>query len=324
VSSQSPHNITLSSVWASSRTEDGVELLDRLAETGIASLELEYRVTTPMLTQLRRELGPRGLTVASVHNFFPLPPEMPRERASGDLFNLAASDKEERLLAVRQTQHTLEQAAELEAGVVVLHLGWLEGLEDKKVTREAALAGGQTPEIRQHLERRRVLAPAGLDAVSFALDRVVARALRLGLKLGLENRFHAYQVPNLDEAEFLLERFAGAPVGYWHDTGHAHNRELAGLNPASAWLERLGGRLIGCHLHDAVGPADHQLPGRGDMDWPALARLMLPARPKVLELRPGPSAAEIAQAAAWLEGLFAEAAAEAQDADKARQAYTEK
>jgi sugar phosphate isomerase/epimerase len=309
MSGQSPTQITLSSVWASSGTEDGVELLDRLAETGIASLELEYRVTTPMLAALRKELKPRGLTVASVHNFFPLPPDMPRERASGDLFNLAASDKEERLTAVRLTQHTLEQAAELEARVVVLHLGWIEGLEDKKVTRQAALHGGLTPELTQHLQFRRAKAPSALDALSFALDRIVERAAHLDLHLGLENRFHAYQVPNLDEAEFLLERFAGAPVGYWHDTGHAHNRELAGLNPAAAWLERLGGRLLGCHLHDAVGPADHQLPGRGDMDWPALARLMLPAQPKVMELRPGPSAVEIAQAAAWLEGLFAEAAA---------------
>jgi sugar phosphate isomerase/epimerase len=269
-----------------------------------------------MLAQMRKELKPRGLTVASVHNFFPLPPDMPRERASGDLFNLASPDKETRLIAVRLTQRTLEQAAELEAGVVVLHLGWVEGLEDRKVTREAALAGGPTPELKAHQELRRAKAPAALDAVSFALDRVVARAVQLGLALGLENRFHAFQVPNLDEAAFLLERFAGAPVGYWHDTGHAHNRELAGLNPASAWLARLGGKLIGCHLHDAVGPADHQLPGRGDMDWPALARLMLPASPKVMELRPGPSAAEVAQAAVWLEGLFAQAAAEKSRAEE--------
>ncbi len=316
MSSSLPHKITMSSVWASSRTEDGVELLDRLAETGIASLELEYRVTTPMLAQMRRELKPRGLAVASVHNFFPLPPEMPREKASGDLFNLASPDKDARLTAVRHTEHTLEQAAELEAGVVVLHLGWLEGLEDKKVTREAALAGGMTPELRQHQDARRVQAPAGLDAASFALDRIVARAVQLDLKLGLENRFHSYQVPNLDEAAFLLDRFEGAPVGYWHDTGHAHNRELAGLNPASAWLDRLGGRLIGCHLHDAVGPADHQLPGRGDLDWPALTRHLLPARTKVLELRPGPAANEIAQAAAWLEDLFAQAQTEMERQEK--------
>jgi sugar phosphate isomerase/epimerase len=314
---QPPHKLTLSSVWACRQTEDGLVLLDRLAETGITSLELEYRVTTPMLAQMRKELKPRGLTVASVHNFFPLPPDVPRELASGDLFNLSSLDKGERLTAVRHTERTLEQAADLEARVMVTHLGWAQGLEDKKITREAAAQGGVTPALEEHLARRRALAPALLDAMSFSLDRVLERARGLSLSVGLENRFHAFQAPNLDETEFLLDRFAGAPVGYWHDTGHAHHRELAGLRPAAVWLERLGDRLIGCHLHDAVGSADHQLPGRGDLDWPSLTRRLLPASPKVLELRAGPSAAEIAQAAAWLEGLFAAAADELSRAEKA-------
>jgi sugar phosphate isomerase/epimerase len=101
-------------------------------------------------------------------------------------------------------------------------------------------------------------------------------------------------------------------VGYWHDIGHAQNCQLPGLNSATTWLELPKGRLLGCHLHDAVNPADHQFPGRGDIDWQALTRLMLPARPKILELRSGPSAAEVARtAAAWLEGLFVQAQAEA-------------
>lgn len=311
-------NLALSTVWASSQAVDSAHLLALLDQTGFSRLELEYRLSVPVLAELRQGLKARGWQVGSVHNFCPLPQEMPGAKASGDLFNLASPDKEERLTAVNYTTRTLELAADLEARTVVLHLGWLEELTDRALTPQAARQGGLTPELEAAWQKRQQASPRLLDAISFALDRLLPRAGQLGVSLGLENRFHHFQAPSLEEAQALFQRFAGAPLGYWHDTGHAHNLGLAGITPELAWLESLGGQLLGCHLHDANGPADHLPPGAGELDWDALCPWLAQAPVKVMELRPGPSAREVAQAGAWLEHKLA-LAAEAARAEHASQ-----
>ena len=308
--------MAVSTVWASAQAEEAASLLDSLAEIGLHRLELEYRLTTGLIEGIKKELRPRELSVVSVHNYCPLPKDMPREMASGDLFNLADLDKEMRLAAFRHTTHTMELAADVEAPAVVLHLGFVEGMGDKKTTKDAAQAGVLTPELSKLLENRAAAAPKHLDAVSFSLERLIERALELGVWLGLENRFHAHQIPIYEEVGFLLERFQGAPIGYWHDTGHAWVAALAGLTSHEDWLRTYGQSLLGCHLHDAVGHQDHRPPGTGDMDWEALCPLLLPARFKVLEVAPGPGAQELAEGAEMLKQYFAEAAAQA---EKSRQ-----
>lgn len=287
--------------------------MDNLAESGLNRLELEYRLTSGLIQGIKKELRPRELSVISVHNFCPVPIDMPREKASGDLFNLADLDKEKRLTAVRHTVGTMELAADLEATAVVLHLGFVEGVGDKHTTREAARTGEITPELNQLLSHRPAAASRHLDAVSFALERLIARALELGVSLGLENRFHAHQIPDFGEMGLLLERFKGAPIGYWHDTGHAWVAGLAGLPPQEDWLAAYGHSLLGCHLHDAVGDEDHRPPGTGDIDWDLLCPLLLPARCKVLEVAPGPDPRELAEGAKMLTQCFAQAQDQAAD-----------
>ena len=191
--------------------------------------------------------------------------------------------------------------------MVVLHLGWVEGVRDLEITKQAARQKELTPALAAHLETRQEKAPKSLDAVSFSLDRLIPRAQSLGVRLGLENRFHACQVPDIDECALLLERFAGAPVGPWFDTGHAHVQGLAGLADTSDWLSRFGDGLLGCHLHDAQGISDHLAPGAGEFDWPELAKALALAPIKILELHPGPEPKEIKEAADMLVDLFNQA-----------------
>ncbi len=306
-------DLALSTAWCAAQVDTAGELLGRLEETGLRRLELEYRLTPEVVEGLAREPRARDLDVVSVHNFCPLPEGMPRQRASGDLFNLASTDGEERRLAVRHTIHTLELADRLECRRVVLHLGWVEGLEGAGVVQEAVEAGGPTPRLRELLAVRRARAGRHLDAVSFALERLIARALELEIILGLENRFHPHQVPDLDELEVLLRRFAGAPLGYWHDTGHGWVRRQAGLEPVGDWLALAGDALVGCHLHDAVGSRDHLPPGGGELDWRREAVRLAAAPVKVLEIHPGPDAAEVVRAAELLAAELARAEQEPQE-----------
>lgn len=321
---QPHHNrLAVSTVWAKARAVEaaphgpGAEaaaILAMLDQLDLELVELEYRLPAEVIHRLLPEFKARGWAVGSVHNYAPLPVGVPRDMASGDLFNLASPDREERARAVENTLRTMELASELEATAVVLHLGWVEGLTDKQATRIAARAGGMTPELSAHLARRAALASRHLDAVSFSLERLAQQAAPLGVALGLENRYHAYQIPSLPEMSLLLERFAGAPLGLWYDCGHAWVQELAGIAPAADWLGALGPGLVGCHLHDAKGSQDHQAPGAGDMDWPALTKALAHAPLKVLEVASGAEAGQMREGAAMLAELFARAEQESKEA----------
>lgn len=308
--------ISLSTVWAQPGGDAPAQphgdpaararaVAEAIESVGLRAIEVEYRFGPAALAAFVAEMRPRGLRAVSVHNFTPIPEGL--AKGSGDAFNLAAVDREERLLAVRHTLRTLEIAHDLEAGAVVLHLGWVEGLEDKEATRQAARAGGMTPRLDRLLELRAEQAHRHVDAASRALDRLIPRAEALGVTLGLENRFHAFQVPDHAEMKLLLERFAGAPVAPWFDAGHAWAQGQAGLEGQEAWLDAFGPRLLGCHLHDAEGAHDHQLPGQGDMDWPWLMGRLADCPRQVLELQPGPAPEAVAEAAAWLASLRAAA-----------------
>ena len=68
-----------------------------------------------------------------------------------------------------------------------------------------------------------------LPAVSRHL-KVLEHAGQKNVKLGFENREKFEELPlDADYADFLAGLPAGAPVGYWHDTGHADIKESMGL-----------------------------------------------------------------------------------------------
>lgn len=274
-------------------------MAEALGACRLGAVELEYRLTAEVLARLLPELAARGIRPVSLHNYVPVPDILTPDMASGDAFNLASRDPDERRLAVDYTTRSLELASELEVGALVVHLGWVAGLEDKGLIRRAAENGGG-PELDGHLARRARLAGGHLDAVSFALERLLDRAGPLGVSLAVENRYHAYQIPSFDEVGLLLERFRGGAIAYWHDVGHAHVQQLAGLAVQRDWLDAYGPRLAGCHLHDAQGWRDHQLPGHGELDWDALAPLVAAAPRLVLEVAESCAPRELAEAAAWL------------------------
>ncbi|MCF8117945.1 MAG: sugar phosphate isomerase/epimerase, partial [Desulfarculaceae bacterium] len=314
MSDLSETQLAISTVWAKARAGEAAKyghgaeakaVLAAMDQIGLSRIELEYRLPGPVVELLLPEFAARGWQVISLHNFVPLPAGVPREKASGDLFSLASLDREERRLAVTHTERTMELASDLEATGVVLHLGEVDEARDKGITAAAAKAGGMTPEMADHLELRAAVAPRHLDAVSFSLERLAPRAEALGVRLGLENRFHAFQVPSFEETGILLERFSGAPIGLWYDCGHAWVQELAGLEPASRWLESYGSTLVGCHLHDAKGHQDHQAPGQGEMDWPALTRALAGSPCKVLEVAPQDDPGPLKEGAALLAEMFA-------------------
>ena len=118
--------IELSTCWTSKTARSADELLGPILDLGFEGVELEFRITERLYQEVLPLLRAHGVRVLSIHNYFPLPEILPPEKAGGDCFSLSSLDSEERERGVYYTCRTLEFAHELEARVVVLHLGMVE------------------------------------------------------------------------------------------------------------------------------------------------------------------------------------------------------
>ena len=303
------HILALSTCWRSADVRDAEELLQVLEPTGIKRLELEYRISTPLWNELRPELKTRNYTVVSLHNFFPLPPRYSPDEASGDLFNLASDDAEERKQAIECTIKTLENACDLETDRIVIHSGYVNGLEpiDKDCLNLLCRGdeeAGKT--FSRYLEERAKSAPRSVDLLKFSLEKCLKRADALGVSIGIENRDRPNEIPDMNETAELLREFKGGCIGPWLDVGHAAKSELYGLYPVDTWIDRFGSAFLGIHLHDAEGLEDHRPPGKGVLDLAHIIERVADIDVWVLEINTRHSLQEITEGLAYLNRLLEE------------------
>lgn len=301
--------IALSTACRSGNATDGRRLTAALAAFDIEGLELDYRIGAPLLAALQAPLKRSRLQVVSLHNYCPIPSPWARSGGGGDLFSLSSPDRDIRREAVKWTRQSIETANRFQARRVVLHAGHvplsdaferLRGFfETGRITTDEAQAFVAAQ--RAHLDR---LKGPYLDALRFSLDRLLPEAERLDVILALENRFHFFELPGLADIGPLLDDFAGGPLGYWHDTGHAHANECLGIDPPQGLLAAYGDRLVGVHVHDARGLNDHLAPGRGEIDFNVLKPYLHDRVPLVLELKPGTPDERIAAGIAHLRSLL--------------------
>ena len=301
--------LSLSTSFIGGRIEDGQALVEALRSFNVPAVELEYRIREKTFYPMRPALAASGLSVTSVHNFFPHPTVFDKRPANGNLFSLADRDREQRQLAVEWTGRTIEHASDLCAPLVVLHCGRVEMTAEIDALHGFVRAGAMETDAAQALlaaqvDRRDRLKAPHLDALRFSLDRLIEKAARLGVVLGLENRYHFHELPGPQDFRRLFDDFRGAPLGYWHDTGHAHAARLLGLLPPEELPPGCADRLVGMHLHDARGLDDHMPPGAGEIDFTPLKALAKGKIPLVMELRPGTPDAAVREGLTHLRGIF--------------------
>lgn len=135
--------------------------------------------------------------------------------------------------ALTGLQHSLDGAARLGVGVLVVH------------------AAGAAPEGY----------PQRAAALARSLEALSPRAQAAGITVAVEN------CADRRDLEFLaatLARLDLPAVGFNIDTGHA---VLHGMTPAEA-IQIMGKRLATTHLQDNFGARDDHLPpGRGSIAW---------------------------------------------------------
>ena len=269
----------ISTVWRSKAAGTGEELVKKLEDTGIPGVELEYRITTEKFEQVKKALKSSSLKVLSIHNYMPHPDILPESKVSGDALLLSSTDEDERKLAVKYTLRSIQNAHDLEAGAVVLHLGKVDIPKDREQFFNMFDSDGFKNEagktfLNNKLKERQAKQEKNFDAVLFSLDQLNEEALKLNIMLGAENRYYCTEIPNYEEVGLILNTFDGGNIGYWHDCGHAQAAQVFGLKNHETFLKAYSDHLVGIHLHDCKDYNDHIAPGMGDIDFDMIQKYL--------------------------------------------------
>jgi len=274
----------LSTAWGARRTSDAKEIIEEARRLGFDYLELGHSLGLRAVMEIL-EASERGeIGVTSVHNFCPSVQWAP----GPDAYSPSSLDQRERAMAVKKTKDTIDMAERFGEKVVVMHMGQVEMKRFSQLLIELYNAGErgspQYEKIKGKLlakrEKRRF---RHLDVLYKSLDELVAYSEPKGIKIGVENRYSLEDIPFFDEIKLILEKFEGSNVYYWHDVGHALCCEELDVMPQESFLQMYSDRMVGIHLHDAIGVRDHRVPLIGNFDFTTLKPYLSRETIKVVE-----------------------------------------
>jgi sugar phosphate isomerase/epimerase len=255
------------------------------------------------------------IKVGSVHNFCPLPTGI--TQAAPNIFEPSAAELREHDQWVRQTKRSIDFGVQMNARVLVMHLGsvqfFLSNPADKLhayADRHPGVRLVDDPKYKKileaALEKLRKRMPPFWERVQLSIERVRAYAAEHGIALGFENREKFEELPMDGDFDELISHLAQPnTAGYWHDAGHAELKERLGLLNHREHLEKYASRLIGFHLHDVDEDGhDHQPVGDGSVDFKMISSFWKPHHLLVLELSPHTSVNGVKRSKQRVEALL--------------------
>jgi sugar phosphate isomerase/epimerase len=265
-------NAALSTMWAIGRFRGLQDFFEAGERLGFEAFELNHQVDSGMLDGL--DLG--RYRISGVHE--PCPADLSVATLKARDWLVSSDDEDNRKQAVRIARRSIDLAQAMGAPIVVLHAGRV----DVDPERERALwdlyEAGQAGSPRYHdmkadlVTARASVAEQNLAAAMQSVEELAQYADGLGIRLGVENRYHYLDIPLPHELDSLLEAAGNGGSGFLYDVGHAQALENLGFVEHEEWLQRLASRMIGAHLHDMRGLVDHGAAGRGEVDWDMVAR----------------------------------------------------
>lgn len=293
-------------------------MLQEAAGMGFKWVELGHGTGISLVPGILDAVEAGVVGVSSLHNFCPLPPGV--YGAAPNLYQPSSPNSGELDAWVRQTLTTISFAKRMNAPAVVIHVGRifrflsdpLRGLRRYAKDLPYTELGDDPGWIRRrerYVRRMKRLLGKHYDRIRDCLLRVAGAAAEAGVRLGIENREGFSELPFDDDFRLLLEPIADVPsLGFWHDTGHACLKELAGFCDHQALLDSTADRIVGYHLHQvSVGGSDHcsLVEPDGRIDFTMVSRYFRPEAPLVLEFSPRVDAADVIASREWLERLLA-------------------
>ena len=308
--------LALSTSWCSHRHQDGYAMLQEMAQLGFHYVELSHGIRITLVPGIMRAVEEGVVSVSSTHNFCPLPTGV--GQAAPNLYEPSSLDQREHDQWVRHTKRSIDFAGHLKGRVLVCHLGsvkfsWFSPTKAvQSYLRTHPEAGRSCDDLKYNalLEKsvaklRKRMSPFWAN-VKASVDEVLEHARQKGIHLGFENRERFEELPlDADHGDFVERCGAGAPVGYWHDTGHADIKEAMGLLNHRAHLEKLAQRTLGFHLHDVNAKGQYHQPiGAGHIDFHMVSRFWRPEHLLTLELSPRVSVDDVRASKQRLERLM--------------------
>jgi sugar phosphate isomerase/epimerase len=305
----------LSTAWCSHRHSDGFAMLQEMADLGFTHAELSHGIRITLVDGILKAVDQGVIQIGSIHNFCPLPPGV--TQAAPNLYEPSAVDSTERDQWVRQTKRSIDFAVKVKARVLVCHLGsafflWFNPVRKLQAYLAVHPDAGRTGDKKYVALRDKAVGKLRRrmgrfwDNTRDSVAKVLDYAAEKHVILGFENREKFEELPiDADFPSFLAGLPAGAPVGYWHDTGHAEIKQDLGLLTQRQQLTDNAARLVGFHLHDVNAEGDdHQAVGSGRVDFSLISEFWRPYHTLVLEIGPRATVEEVRASKARLEELM--------------------
>jgi HAD superfamily hydrolase (TIGR01549 family) len=270
------YDASLSTMWALKNFPTLEDFFEAARRMGFARIELNHKVTTPMLTGI--DLS--RYQFSSVHE--PCPADIGEDELKRHDWLISSTNEACRIEGVKAIQRSIDIAKRVGASAIVIHAGHStpdrSGLEKqlRALLEDGKHDSDEYSSIQaQMLKIRAEHATASFESVRNSILELLAYAGQFGIRLGLENRYHYLEHPSPDELGILLSLAGPQQLGFIYDIGHAEALSRLGFYPRGVWLERFATRIFGTHLHDIVGITDHYAPGLGGADF-AIAAASLP------------------------------------------------
>ena len=286
-----------------------------MAGLGFEFIELSHGIRITLVPGILKAVEEGVVKIGSTHNFCPLPTGV--IHAAPNLFQPSSREYQEHDQWVRHTKRSIDFAAQVKARVLVCHLGSVGFLWFNPADRLAAYADRHPgAKLAGDAAYQRLLAKAFVRLrqkmgpfwaqTQASVNEILGYAAQQGIRLGFENREKFDELPLDDDyAGFLAGLPAEAPVGYWHDTGHADIKQTMGVIDHRAHLEKMAPRLIGFHLHDVNAEGrDHQGIGTGQIDFAMVSRFWRPEHLLVIELSPRIAVEDVRSSKERVEALL--------------------
>lgn len=263
--------LAISTHWNAARHTSGEAMIEEILGLGLQRVELGYNLRMDLVPGVQRMVSEGAVRVDSLHNYCPVPMGVPQGHP--ELFTFADPDDRVRAKAVEHTLRTVRFAAEIGAGVVVLHAGnvRMRNLSSKlcDLIRAEKQYTPRYDRIRWKMEHRRERrVRKQLPYLYACLEKILPVLEETHVALAIENLPTWEAIPTEVELLDLMRHFNTPRIRCWYDIGHGQIRENMGMINQDRWLEKLTPYLAGMHIHDVLPPAqDHVLPAAGQVDF---------------------------------------------------------
>lgn len=261
----------LSTMWWNKEKDSAEVFCTKGRQLGFARFELNHQIPPTDLAAFDLD----HYHIGTLHD--PCPAVIPNKQMEREDRQVTSLDETLRKSGVDALKRTIDQACRLCARSVVIHPGRITGDHSMDTRLRELYNQGRkgSPEFEtlrlELIADREKRNKPHMDSLLRSMHEIVDFAKETGLLLGLENRFHYYELPIYDEMKLLLEEFSQPWVGWQLDIGHLQVMSELGLMSFPGWLETFGKRIIGTHLHDVRGITDHRAPGTGEVNFELVA-----------------------------------------------------